>query len=259
MNFDKFVKSATNIVKTFNYRKWLPFVVIIYLMYLILRCQFGLGKQRTWPVPKIVPHREFITFIADKNMTGDLFHTDLSNDPKFKDIFSSDAERALVKKEAIAFFKNQYGFSDWYLNLAMKKIRVNTEESNYRANYIQSDPRNQYQIRDGGYVVILPPGKRLYGRYGGKWGIPVAKQSIIPFGYYIFGNQYRFRYYAICPMASVSTYDGDYTIVDCNIDVVSHPVRNLIGATGKAQGMYRSNKLSDGRTNIVIRNILTLN
>ena len=238
-----------------NYGDWKSIGIVgLILLLLFLYIQYaatGYIGQRRWPVPTIKPLKEMSVFTMDKVMNKkDLFTFGSLSDESFPEVFKDKQRKQQLRKEAVAFFKKQYGFSDMYLNLAMKKVRVNDA-----AGYKVSN-KNDKHITDGGYIVFVPPGKRLYGNYGGTFGVTMRKSGIIPFGYYLFG-QHEIKYFAICPMASTSTYDGDYTLIDCDVEITKSPNPANIGLKGKAQGMQKSFKLNNGLHHIVVRNVLT--
>lgn len=242
-----------------KFKKYLPYIVIVILIVMILNYHYyGPFEQRRWPVPKIKPTKEFILLFTDKIMDASkLFNIEFKKDPDYVDIFDSEEERASAKDEAIRFFKKQYGFSDLYLKLFLKRVMVN-DESEYNVNYIKDKRFLGAQIRDGGYVVLVPPYTKITGRYGGKNGVVSSKMAIIPFGYYKFGknNEYQIKYFAMCPLTFFRTYDGQYSIIDCDIEMTQAPDQKLIGLKGKAQGMYKKMKVKNGLDRVVIRNVL---
>lgn len=228
--------------------------IIIVFAFLYYQYAFGYIGSRTWPVPIITPFVKTILFQSDVVMNGDnQFLIGDIEDTSFPVVQGIQDDK--VKQEAVQFFKNQYGLSEFYLNFAMRKVYVN-DDAKYTASFIEQQGKTNYHIQDGGYVVYLPPGKRLYGRYGGVLGVTNRKSSIIPYGYYKFSD-YLVRYFAICPMAWTETYDGRYTLIDCDVEIVNAPDKGLLGLKGKAQGMQKKFKLVNGKHHVVIRNVLT--
>ena len=227
--------------------------IIILLAFMYYQYAFGYVGSRVWPIPNIQEFKETMLFQADVIMDkSKQFIIGKPNDPNVPSVRNDEQ----TKQEAIQFFKTQYGLSDLYLSVVLRKVYVN-DKTGYNASLFGKTGATKLSIIDGGYLVYLPPGKRLYGKYGGKWGVTVRKSSIIPYGYYKFGD-YLLRYFAVCPMAWTSTYDGEYTIIDCDVEVIESPQNRLNGFKGKAQGMQKKFNLVNGKHHIVIRNVITL-
>ena len=238
---------------------WIGLLVLLWLIYMLYQCYFGgIGKQSIWPNPKMPKAEEFISFMADQVMDADkMFIIKMPGTKNFKSVFDNVNEQKEAERLATNFFKKQFGLSDAYLNVFMKELRVN-DEAGYHANYIKSMPERKIPLVDGGYAVYVLPNKKLYGQYGGRVGVSSQKSGILAFGYYKMANMYKIRYWSMCPLTTYMTYDGNYTIVDCDIEIEDAPNRSLVGLKGKAQGIYRTTKLN--RLNhLTIRNVLTFN
>ncbi len=230
-------------------------VIILVLILFLYNCHSAtIGSQRLWPVPTIKPPKELIVFLADKVMDASkLFLIKLSG-TTIPSIFKNQQEREKVKQDAFNYFQKQFGLSNTFLNTLMFELTVN-ENANYHVEYISSKPNQKYTLVDGGYTAYIPKGMKLYGNYGGKNGVASNLSGLLAFGYYIFGENV-IKYYGLCPLTSLETYDGNYTFVDCEVEVESGPLKGL---KGKAQGIYINKKLKNGLNHIVIRNVLTFN
>lgn len=275
--FDTVTKILDNITKFLTSYKYLPLILLVLSLWFLWKwvsCNFGIMKQRVWPVPTLKPYKEQFNFIADSILGKDTpefifemfpgksdFKSPSSADTPWVGLFS-DEEDAIMKKEAIKFFKSQYGVSDTYLKIFMKRFKQNTL-AGYQASYLSSAPHLQnVPVLDGGYLLYFVPGVRLHGKYGGKSGYTVQKPGFAPYGYYVLNDNlgntlYKIEYKAICPLVTVNTYDGHYTVIDCDVKILEAPTNeSLVGLTGKAQGMQKKFKLSNGKDHIVIRNLL---
>lgn len=237
----------------------LAFVIVVLLVILVNSYAGFLSRKRKYNVKTVQPkpHREVISLIVDNVMhKKDMFNTAKTNDKTFKHIFSSDAEREQLKQEAMTFYKTHYGLPGWYLKLFMRQVNANTHLSKYRVDYLQSDPKFEGIIKDGGYVVMILPGFPIFGKYGK--GIVLKKPVVIPYGYYVFGenDEYKIKYITRRPWASIKTYDGDYTIIDYDLEITAAPKKELVGLKGRANGLYRVFELVNGKQHILIKNIL---
>ncbi len=245
-----------------NYQ-YLTFALVIILLLLIFGwlvwgCYFPSIAQRKWPVPKIEPNKEFIVFLQDKIMdSGKQFLINLPTVTDFPSVFSTK-EREIVRQEAHEFFQKQFGLSNAFLKVFMYEITINPD-AGYNVYHVQSNPGQKYKLIDGGFTAYIPAHKKLYGRYGGKSGVAGTIQGVLAYGYYIWGNdEYRVRYKGMCPLSTMVTYDGNYTFIDCDVEIVKAPNPSLVGLKGKAIGIYKVNKLSNGLDHLVIRNVLTI-
>jgi len=227
----------------------IPVIVILLLLlflstFFLFKCYFGgtTGQRVSSMMPNLNPPKKTFVFIANAVMDSKKLFTTRKLSDNFVSVFT-DEERPVVEQEARTFFKNHYGLSDTFLNTFMTELTVNPK-SNY------TDNESGERIIDGGFVVMIPKGMKLYGKYGGKSGVASNKSGMLPFGYYMFNGK-RIRYKGVCPMVAHSTYDGNYSPIDCLIE--------YNGMTGLAQGVYINKKLKGGMDHIVIKNVLTLN
>ncbi len=240
-------------------KQYIPHIVliifIIILAYLLYSCHTStIGRQRLWPVPKIQSPKEMIVYLADQIMdSGKLF---LIKTPgtTIPSIFKTPQELNRVKQDAFNYFQKQFGLSNTFLNNLMFEITVNPE-GNYHVEYMSNQSNQKLSITDGGFTAYIPKGMTLYGNYGGKTGVASNLPGVLAFGYYIFGNN-KVKYYGLCPLSTLETYDGNYTFVDCEVEVEEGALK---GMKGKAQGIYINKKLTNGKNHIAIRNVLTLN
>jgi hypothetical protein len=229
---------------------------------------FVIGQgQRTFPNSIIDSnpdglYEQMILAISDIKMNSDdTFIINYDGKKEFAHVFDSEEERELVRKEARAYFKKQYGMSDWYLDLAMVEVTVNPKIG-YRAYYDQDTKKFNQRMEDGGFVVYVPPSFMLKGRYGGENGVMVTQTGLIPYGHYrILDNnnkvQYKIIYSAPCPLQSIDRYDATYMPIDCDVEIIQAPNEELVGLKGKAQGIHRDIKISGRKKNhITIRNVM---
>ncbi len=233
-------------------------IVMLCSVYLLYKANFGTTSgKRIWPVPnpEIPEKKEVILFTADAVMdSNNLFMTKSTHDD-FKTIFESDEEKEMLKKEAIEYFKKQYGMSDTFLNVAMLELRVN-DKGGYNASCMKSNPGFASPVVDGGYIVFVPAGKMLHGRYGGNSGVSVNKPTTLAYGFYKMGGSYVIKYMSPCPLQVFTTYDGNYSPIDCDVEIIKSKDPKTVGLKGKAQGVYRNFKLSNGLNQVTIRNVL---
>jgi hypothetical protein len=229
---------------------------------------FILGQgQRTFPNSIIDENSDgmyahMILAISDIKMNSDdTFIINNNGRKNFPHVFDSEEERLSVRQEARAYFKKQYGMSDWYLDLAMVEVTVNPK-IRYRAYYDQDTKKFNQRMEDGGFVVYVPPSFVLKGRYGGQDGVMVTQSGLIPYGHYrILDNndkvQYKIVYSAPCPLQDMERYDATYMPIDCDIEIIKAPNDKLVGLKGKAQGIHRDIKISGPKKNhITIRNVM---
>ncbi len=244
---------------TFGITSLILLIISLVLLWFLYKAYFPTPTQRIWPasVARKPGNKEFITLLADQMMDDNkLFLIRYPTTKNFPSIFATEAERNAVEKSARDYFKKQFGLSDTYLNTFMFEIRV-SEESGYHANHVKNQPGKQYPLIDGGFTVFIPPGKRLYGRYGGKTGVSSSIKGILAYGYYILGDDYKIRYVSACPLQQLQTFDGNYNFIDCDVKIEDATDKGLVGLMGKAQGMYKNWKLDNGLNYISIRNVLT--
>lgn len=242
MNFEK--------IKLKSYHITLPVIVLLVVLisclaYFLYKCHLGgtAGQRVSSIMPNLDPPKKMFVFIVNAVMDGKKLFMVKKMTPNFTSVFTNKQEVDVVEKEARAFFKSRYGLSDAYLNLTMSELKVNPV-----ARY--TDQESGELVRDGGFVVIVPKGKKLYGKYGGTKGVASNKMLMLPYGYYMFGDN-RIRYMGIYPMVTFNTYDGDVTGIDCGIETGN--------MSGTAQGVFFKKKLANGKDHIVIKNVLTLN
>ena len=246
MNFEKMKLNLK------SYHITVPVIVILVLLisclaYFLYSCHLGgtSGQRISSIMPNLDPPKKMFVFIANAVMDSKQLFMTKKMSPNFSSVFASKQEADTVEKEARAFFKSHYGLSDAYLNLAMSELKVNPV-----AGY--TDQESGEIVRDGGFVVMALKGKTLYGKYGGAKGVTSNKMLMLPYGYYMFGNN-RIRYKGIYPMVTFSTYDGNVSGIDCKIE------DDATGQTGMAQGVFFTKKLANGKDHILIKNVLTLN
>lgn len=227
----------------------LAIFLILALGYFLYQCQFGATPgQRVMQVPTLTPFDLTMQFTADQIMDPNmLFLMKSGFSGEFPTMFTTD-ELAVVKQNALAFFKESFGLSDAYLNLTATELRVNPD-SNYQSSGMP--------IMDGGFVVPIPKGMPLHGKYGGESGVASSKQTILAYGHYVLPNGYTIIYKSTCPMITFSTFDGNYTPIDCYTEILESPNPSDVGMQGKAIGLYRSTLLANGQSLVVIRNVLT--
>lgn len=231
--------------------------------------QITVGKgQRTFPNKMIDEnpdgmYKQMILAIADIKFDADkLFLVNYTGDKDFPHIYDSQKEREQNAKLARAYFKKQYGLSDTYMDYAMVELRVNPKIK-YRAYFDQEGNTYNYTMKDGGYVVYIPPFFSLGGRYGGKDGVVLHDSGILAHGHYkIYDNEnklvHKILYTSPCPLQIISRYDADYTPVDCDVEVLESTNKKLIGLKGKAQGLNRNLKITGPKKNhVLIKNVMT--
>jgi hypothetical protein len=233
-------------------------VIILVLLYYVYKCNFPSVEQRIWPGFKPFSDKEFMILMADADIN-------MKEDPLFiagktlsKDVsmYNTPEERNSVKKDAIAFFKKQFGLSSAYINTAILELRVNPK-SKYHAREIKGQPGEKLTLQDGGFIVYLPANKTLYGDYGGKNGVSQSMPGILTYGHYIFGK-YKIRYTSACPLFTYRAYDANYSPVDCNVLIEDSPHKEHIGLRGKARGIMMNYKIRGGLNHISIRNTITI-
>lgn len=244
---------------------------IAVLVVLCLCCSYFFTAtigQRTFPSNMIQEnptgmYKYMVTVIADiKFPSEELFLINYDGAQDFSHIFDSEEERKQVKEEAIKYFKTQFGLSDTFLNLAMFELTVNPKVG-YRAYYDQDNKQYNNTMKDGGYVIYVPPYKALYGRYGGKNGVSSSDAGTLTYGHYkIFDNSGKnittMIYESPCPLQVASRYDANYTPIDCDVKVIKSNNSDLVGLEGKAQGLHRDIKITGAKKNhIVIKNVMT--
>ncbi len=219
-------------------------LVILVLVYFLYKCYFGAtaGQRVSTMIPNLNPPSKMIVLIANSVMDSKKLFSTKKMDKNFVSVFT-DEERMKVKQEATAFFKDHYGLSDSFLNTFMTELAVNP-----KANYTNMDSGKR--IKDGGYVVMVIKGTKLYGKYGGTSGVASNKNVVLPFGYYMF-NDTKVRYKGTCPMVTFDSYDASYTPISCKIE--------MNGLTGMAEGIYIKTKLKNGLDHVLIKNVLTFN
>ena len=231
-------------------------IIVIILIYLLYKCHFYNIDQRIWYIPKIKKNKEVMLFEANAIMnSNDLFQIHLPglSPPS---IFKNNKDKKDAYIKAKKFYKNQYGLSDSYLNLFMHEVFVN-RDADYGVVYMQSKTGNKkIKMKDGGFVVYVPKGKKLYGQYGGKYGVASDRPGSLAFGYYI-TNDNLINYFGLCPLVNFTTYDGTYTPIDCDVKIIKANNKKLIGLKGKAQGIYIDRKLKNGKNHVIIKNMLT--
>lgn len=240
-------------------RKLLYFIfiaIIIGLVYYLYKCHTGgMENQRKWPTPNITKSKKTILLSADSILEPGTTFIMKKTLPANLSIFKSSGQKEITKNNAIKFFKEHFGLSDLYLGVAMVELRVN-DKLNYHAKLI-SDERSPTGIIDGGYAVVVPKGKKLHGKYGGKNGVSSHLPGILAYGNYVFNDgSYVIEYTSTCPMTKFQTYDGDYTPIDCDIKILDAKNKSLIGLKGKAKGLFQVNNLKDGGAYNIIRNVL---
>jgi len=231
-------------------------IIILILAYQAYQSYYlNISQQRLWKKSQLPSGRELQVYVADVfGHRNDMFIIGKTIYDKNEDI--------KVKKDAILFFKNQFGVNDNFLLTYMYPVQVNPNIG-YHLQYSQSSPGYNGKIRDGGYTCFVPKGYRLYGNYGGNSGIVIDKDCSLVYGHYLIGDKYKIRYWSLCPLKTYSTYDGDYTPIDCDVEIEHSPEPNLIGLKGKSHGIYIKMKLIQDQTkpletdHIVIRNVLT--
>ncbi len=225
-------------------------IVIIVLAYFLYTCHFGATSgQRVFPTPTTLEHQLMLVFVADAVMDADkLFLTKKLSGGDFISMFNTQ-ELETVKENSTKFFKEYFGLSDAYLNLAMSELRVNP-----KGNYRTPDGNS---VVDGGFVVPVPKGMKLYGLYGGKNGVASDRAGVLAYGHYKIQDGYNIIYKSTCPLVSFSTFDGNYNPIDCYVEIIQSPNPREIGMKGKAIGVYKNTKVNNELNHIVIRNVLT--
>jgi hypothetical protein len=210
---------------------------------------------------------EFVT-LADRNISGPAVLDD-PNLTFFRDIMRFD-EREIeqVTEDALLFYKTRFGldFSQAEPNELGQRIVENavfapaifSPEIQYTITYnrwiISGNTNNLcFENRDGGYWVSFTGDQLLRGEYGGEEGRPIGEGG--PFLLYGFYNipvcpqePLVIRYSSNTP-ARVEPVDG-FGVINCDLF-------HRVWGAGIAQGSYRFTALEDGRTNVVVRNILT--
>lgn len=232
-------------------------LVIVGLVYLLYQNYFGgETRQKLYIKPQLPSGKEFQVFTVD--VVGNRTEMFVIG----KTIYSSKEEEQKIKKEAYQYFKSQFGLSDSFLTTYMYPVLVNPQLG-YHLQYSQSVPGYQGKIQDGGYTCYVPKGQKMYGQYGGSSGVGLDRDSVLTYGHYLVGNKYRIRYWSSLPIRTYSSFDGDYTPVDCDVEIEHAPEARLIGLKGKSQGIYIKRKLVPNPTkpmekdHLTIRNVLT--
>lgn len=231
-------------------------VIIIVLVYLLHQNYFGGDtRQKLYPRPQLPSGKEVQVLTA--NTIGDRTQMFLIG----KSPYASNQEMEKIKNQARAYFKSQFGLSDSFLNTYMYSVLVNPNLG-YHLQYSQSVPGYQGKIQDGGFTCYLPKGQKLYGNYGGSSGISCDKDSLLTYGHHLIGDKYRIRYWSSSPVKTYSSFDGDYTPIDCDLEIEHAPESRLIGLKGKSEGIYIKKRLIPDSTkpmekdHLIIRNIL---
>ncbi len=204
-------------------------------------------------LPKNGQYREIIVTTIDVIFDSNQIFTFNLPFSKFKSVFS---ETEYVKKESRQFFKETFGFTDKFLKLFMFEFKVN-DDIDYRVQYTQSGSVVNQYIKDGGHIVYVPHKTKLHGTYGGKQGIQIEKGGFVMLGYYIIGSEYKIRYTSIYPLITHKTYDGAYTPIECDIEIIESFDKKLIGLKGKAQGIYKVSNYRGISNHILVRNVMT--
>lgn len=248
-------------------------IIIVVLLLISLFSYFSVTTdRRLWP-DKFVKENptgmypQVITAISDIKYPSDKMFIikGYNNNDSYTDfphIFDDNNEREEMRKQAKIFFKKQFGLSDTFLNTFMFELTVNPE-INYRAYHNQVDNKYNNKMRDGGFIVFIPPLTRLYGRYGGNNGVVADGSSTLAYGQYKIydetgNNIYKIIYESQCPLQNFNTYDGVYTPIDCDIKIIKSPRENEIGMKGKAQGINRNFTINSNKKNhILIKNVMT--
>ncbi len=231
-------------------------LVVIYFGYLLYKGSFPTMDQRVWPVPKKLSDKELILLTAESVMDGNKLFLAERKMGEDLSIFKDDKELDAFKQESIKYFKRQFGLSDTFINMFLFELRVN-DKAGYNAYYSKSEGTIQTPIIDGGFIVFVPKGTTLHGLYGGTNGVTIGRPATLAFGYYIIGDKYKIKYYSPCPLQIMMTYDANYGPVDCDVEILESPNKATIGLKGKAIGIYKNIKLSNGLNGISIRNVLT--
>lgn len=232
-------------------------ICLLILAYYSYSCFFPSTEQRRWPQMSLPKHTEFITFVADAHLDPGTWIKFNMPTPGFKSMFKSKEELEKVKRESINYFKTQFGLSESFINTLMREIRIN-DDAGYKAQHISSKPDKQMKVIDGGFAMYVPPGTTLYGRYGGKKGVTLTQPAVLAYGWYLVGDLHKIVYKSQCPLQWYITYDAQYNPIDCDIEIVESKISDMIGLKGKAVGLYRNMKLSNGKEYVSIRNVLSL-
>jgi hypothetical protein len=247
-------------------------IAIILVIFLIYWYYSPNTNQRIFPdrlvpenpinlYPQMIVATSDIKYPSDKMFLIRGYNYD-SDYKSFPHIFKNEEERKKIKNEAKQYFKKQFGLSDFFLDSFMLELTVNPE-INYRAYYLQNTNSLNNKMTDGGFIVYVPPYTKLYGRYGGKNGVSSSKQSTLAYGHYkITDNSSNsimtIRYESQCPLQTFSTYDADYSPVDCDIQIINSQNKAEIGLNGKAQGIHRNMMIKNPKKNhILIKNVMT--
>jgi hypothetical protein len=239
-------------------------IVIVVLAYLLYQSYFsGESRQRLYAKPQLPSGKEFQVFTMDAiGDRSEMFIIGIPQNTNFKSIYSSKDEEQKVKKEAHQFFKTHFGLSDSFLLTYMYPIVINSKLG-YHLQYSQSVPGYQGKIQDGGYTCYVPKGQKMYGQYGGSIGVAFDRDAILIYGHYLVGDKYRIRYWSSSPIKTYKSFDGDYTPVDCDVEIEHAPEARLIGLKGKSHGIYIKKRLVPDqkkpmeKDHIIIRNVLT--
>ena len=210
---------------------------------------------------------EFVS-IADKVVSSELTIPD-PNLSFFKDVMHfSEREIQQVTEDAIQFYKTRFGldFSQSEPNELGQRVYQNavfaplifSPEIQYTITYnrwiISGNTNNLcFENRDGGYWVSFTGEQLLRGTYGGEEGIPIGEGG--PFLLYGFYNipvcpqePLVIRYSSNTP-ARVEPIDG--------IGVINCDLFHRVWGAGIAKGSYEITPTKDGRTRVVVRNVLT--
>jgi len=242
-----------------NFRNYgVRFAILLILIFIVFKVYQWFTKctdceQRVYPGIRMNKSRDFklsLIAVSDKIIPSkDVFKYNFPLSFGFKTIFKTEEERNKAKEESRKFFQNTFGLSDLHLKLFMWELRVN-DSLDYRFVHDNST------LLDGGYICYVPPKTVLRGTYGGVNGVIVNKGGVLAFGYYV-GGGYKIRYWSMCPLVTHKTYDGNYTPIDCDLEIEDALDKKLIGTKGKAQGIYKIINYKGLTNHVTIRNVMT--
>lgn len=227
----------------------LTLVIILLVSYFIFQYTNETKRQRKYSQPQKKQDKNVMILIGDSVLPNNqLFLTETSENQNINDI-----DILKLQKMAHQFFQKQYGLDDSYIKKFMKKTEVNSKVGYH---YVTTDGE-VLPVIDKGFSCYIPERKSLYGKYGGKNGLITNRDSILMYGYYQIGDRYKILYKCEEPFETFITYNGSYTPINYDIEMLEASDDHLVGLKGKGEGIYKNRKLNNGENSVVIRNILT--
>ncbi len=175
----------------------------------------------------------------------------------------NDAQIAMHKDEAIAFFKTRFGLDlskgDQVGNLTLMSFWLG-HAINYRVYTISGMdvPNTGWLVEDGGWMALVGQGgTTIHGTYGGVTGRAVPAGTSVVFGYYHIKGEARPGEPA--PLPIIMHYQSHGLMlpdISGNMAFACELSSPTFGQ-GMAYGVETMQPLADGRMKMTVRNVLT--